>query len=147
LRNQVLDAYRVSPAPATALFLAKVLGNFIMVTLLEALMAPLFVIFYNMRVLGPARQLIPVALQGTWARVVNGNFFAAMSLRTRSRELMLPLLLFPVSIPAVLGMVAATTNILTGENPAHFFIILLLTYDVVFTTACLALFETVLQAE
>ncbi|MGA8285904.1 MAG: heme exporter protein CcmB, partial [Candidatus Sulfotelmatobacter sp.] len=109
--------------------------------------APLFVIFYNLRVLGPAWQLIPVALLGTWALVVNGTFFAAMSLRTRSRELMLPLLLFPVSIPAVLGMVAATTNILTGENPAHFFIILLLTYDVVFTTACLALFETVLQAE
>jgi len=147
LRNQVLDAYRVSPAPANALFLAKVLGNFIMVGILEALMAPLFVIFYNLRVLGPAWQLIPVALLGTWALVVNGTFFAAMSLRTRSRELMLPLLLFPVSIPAVLGMVAATTNILTGENPAHFYIVLLLTYDVVFTTACLALFETVLQAE
>ena len=147
LRNQVLDAYRVSPAPANALFLAKALGNFILVSLLEALMAPLFVIFYNLRVLGPSWQLIPVALLGTWALVVNGTFFAAMSLRTRSRELMLPLLLFPVSIPAVLGMVAGTTNILTGENPAHFYIVLLLTYDVVFTTACLALFETVLQAE
>jgi heme exporter protein B len=147
LRNQVLDAYRVSPAPANALFVAKVLGNFILVSLLEALMAPLFVIFYNLRVLGPAWQLIPVALLGTWALVVNGTFFAAMSLRTRSRELMLPLLLFPVSIPAVISMVAATTNILTAEESAHFYIVLLLTYDVVFTTACLALFETVLQAE
>jgi heme exporter protein B len=44
-------------------------------------------------------------------------------------------------------MVAGTTSILTGENPAHFWIVLLLTYDVVFTTACLGLFETVLQAE
>ncbi|MGA8618690.1 MAG: heme exporter protein CcmB [Candidatus Sulfotelmatobacter sp.] len=147
LRNQVLDAYRVSPAPANGLFLAKALGNFILVCLLEALMAPLFVIFYNLRALGPAWQLIPVALLGTWALVVNGTFFAAMSIRTRSRELMLPLLLFPVSIPAVLGMVAGTTSLLTGENPAHFWIVLLLTYDVVFTTACLALFETVLQAE
>jgi heme exporter protein B len=147
LRNQVLDAYRVSPAPATALFAAKVIGNFIFVSVLEALMTPLFVIFYNLRVLGPAWQLIPVALLGTWALVVNGTFFAAMSLRTRSRELMLPLLLFPVSIPAVLGMVASTTAILTGDNPAHFYIVLLLTYDVVFTTACIGLFETVLQAE
>jgi heme exporter protein B len=147
LRNQVLDAYRVSPAPANALFLAKALGNFILVSLLEALMAPLFVIFYNLRVLGPAWQLIPVGLLGTWALVVNGTFFAAMSLRTRSRELMLPLLLFPVSIPAVISMVAATTSILAGEDSAHFYIVLLLTYDVVFTTACLALFETVLQAE
>src|SRR6202161_3078417 len=147
MRNQVLDAYRVSPAPANALLLSKVLGNFILVTLLEALMAPLFVVFYNLRALGPAWQLIPVTLLGTWALVMNGTFFAAMSLRTRSRGLMLPLLLFPISIPAVLGMVAATTNILTGENSAHFYIVLLLTYDVVFTTACLALFDTVLQAE
>jgi heme exporter protein B len=147
LRNQVLDAYRVSPAPATALFVAKTVGNFIFVILLEALMAPLFVVFYNLRARGPAWQFIPVALLGTWALVVNGTFFAAMSLRTRSRELMLPLLLFPVSIPAVIGMVAGTTAILTGDNPAHFYIVLLLTYDVVFTTACLGLFDTVLHAE
>src|SRR6202041_1524200 len=105
---------------------------FILVSLLEALMAPLFMIFYNLRALGPAWQLIPVALLGTWALAVNGTFFAAMSLRTRSREIMLPLLLFPVSIPAVLGMVASTTAILTGDNAAHFYIVFLLTYDVVF---------------
>ena len=78
---------------------------------------------------------------------MNGTFFAAMSLRTRNREIMLPLLLFPVSIPAVIGMVAGTTAILTGENSAHFYIVLLLTYDVVFTTACLGLFKTILHAE
>ena len=147
LRNQVLDAYRVSPAPANALFLAKAVGNFIFVSVLEALMAPLFVVFYNLHVLGPAWQLVFIAILGTWALVVNGTFFAAMSVRTRSREIMLPLLLFPVSIPALLGMVAATTNVLTGDNPAHFYIVLLLTYDVVFTTACLLLFDTILHAE
>src|SRR5579885_1399711 len=147
LRNQVLDAYRVSPAPANALFIAKAVGNFIFVSVLEALMAPLFIVFYNLRALGPAWQLIPVALLGTWALVVNGTFFAAMSVRTRSRELMLPLLLFPISIPAVIAMVASTTAILTGEDSARFYIVLLLTYDVVFTTACLALFKTILHAE
>ncbi len=147
LRNQVLDAYRVSPAPANALFLAKALGNFLFVTILEAVMTPLFVIFYNLHVLGPAWQLIPVALLGTWALVVNGTFFASISIRTRSRELMLPLLLFPISIPAVVAMVESTTILLTGDGSARFWIVLLLTYDVVFTTASLGLFETVLQAE
>jgi heme exporter protein B len=147
LRNQVLDAYRVSPAPANSLFLSKALGNFIFVIVLEALMAPLFIVFYRLRALGPGWQLIPVALLGTWALVVNGTFFAAMSLRTRSREIMLPLLLFPISIPAILGMVNATTNILSGELSAKFWIALLLAYDVVFTMACLLLFETVLHAE
>jgi heme exporter protein B len=147
LRNQVLDAYRVSPAPANSLFLAKALGNFIFVGVLEMLMTPLFVMFYKLRPLGPAWQLIPIAALGTWAIVVNGTFFAAMSLRTRSREIMLPLLLFPVTIPALLAMVNATTAILTGELSAKFWIVLLTTYDVVFTIACLLLFELVLHAE
>jgi heme exporter protein B len=147
LRNQVLDAYRVSPAPPNSLFLAKVVGNFFLVSLLEAVMAPLFIVFYNLRSLGPSWELIPVALLGTWALVVNGTFFAAISLRTRSREIMLPLLLFPISIPAVQSMVEATRIILAGDGTARFWIILLLTYDVVFTTASLALFQTVLHAE
>jgi len=147
LRNQVLDAYRVSPAPANSLFLAKAFGNFIFVSVLEALMTPLFIIFYNLRSIGPVWELIPVAALGTWALVVNGTFFAAMSLHTRSREIMLPLLLFPISIPALLAMVNATTNILTGEDSARFWIVLLATYDVVFTIASLLLFELVLDAE
>jgi heme exporter protein B len=147
LRNQVLDAYRVSPAPASSLFLAKALGNFIFVSILEALMAPLFVIFYNLRVVGSVPQLIFLTLLGTWALVVNGTFFAAMSLRTRSREIMLPLLLFPISIPAVLAMVNGTRAILTGDDPAQFWIVLLVTFDLVFTTSSLLLFETVLHAE
>jgi heme exporter protein B len=146
IRNQVLDAYRVSPAPANSLFLAKAIGNFIFVSVLEALMTPLFVIFYQLRPLGPTWQLLIVAALGTWALVVNGTFFAAMSLRTRSREIMLPLLLFPISIPALLAMVQATANVLTGGG-ARVWIALLLSYDLVFTTACLLLFETVLNAE
>ena len=147
LRNQVLDAYRVSPAPANPLFLAKAFGNFIFVSVLEALMTPLFIAFYKLRALGPAWELAPIALLGTWALVVNGTFFAAISLRTRSREIMLPLLLFPFSIPALLGMVNATTAVLTGEESAKFWIALLLAYDVVFTIACLLFFELVLEAE
>src|SRR6201987_2179735 len=65
MRNQGLDAYRVSPAPANALFLAKSLGNFLFVVILQALMVPLFIVFYNLRALGPAWQLIPVAVLGT----------------------------------------------------------------------------------
>jgi heme exporter protein B len=147
IRNHVLDAYRVSPAPSNGLFLSKALGNFIFVSVLEALMTPLFVIFYSLRALGPWYQLPIVAALGTWALVVNGTFFAAMSLRTRAREIMLPLLLFPISIPAILATVEATSAILGGEYSAKFWIVLLTAYDVVFTIACLFLFDMVLQAE
>lgn len=147
LRNQVLDAYRISPAPANSLFLAKSIGNFIFVGVLEVLMAPLFVVFYNLRPVGPVWQLALVGALATWALVVNGTFFAAMSIRTRSREVMLPLILFPVSIPALLAMVESTTAILTGDASPVFWMNLLAVYDLVFTTACLLLFETVLHAE
>lgn len=147
LRNDVLDAYRISPAPANALFLAKAIGNFLFVSILELLMAPLFVVFYNLRVLGSASSLALLAALGTWALVVNGTCFAAISLRTRSREIMLPLLLFPISIPAIIAMVNGTTAILTGEDSARFWLVLLGAYDVVFTTGSMLLFETVLHAE
>lgn len=147
LRNGVLDAYRVSPAPPEALFFGKCIGNFILVMLLECLMAPLFVVFYNLSAVGPLWQLVVISLLGTWALVVNGTFFAAMSIRTRNRELMLPLLLLPISIPAVVAMVAATTDVLTGESSPVSEIKFLAGYCVVFTSACFLLFQTVLNAE
>jgi heme exporter protein B len=147
LRNGVLDAYRVAPAPAEALFLGKCLGNFLLVLLLECLMAPLFVLFYNLTSVGPYWQLIVVFLLGTWALVVNGTFFAAMSIRTRNRELMLPLLLLPISIPAVSAMVTATSNVLTGEFSPVSQIKFLTAYCVIYTTISFLLFETVLNAE
>ena len=75
------------------------------------------------------------------------RLFAAISLRTRSREIMLPLLLFPISIPALLATVEGTTAILTGDYSPKFWIVLLAAYNVVFTTACLLLFDNVLNAE
>jgi heme exporter protein B len=147
LRNGVLDAYRVSPAPAEALFLGKCLGNFILVMLLECLMAPLFVVFYNLSSVGPLWQLLLVAILGTWALVVNGTFFAAMSIRTRNRELMLPLLLLPISLPAVISMVGGTTQVLSGEGSPAVQLKFLAGFCVIFTTACFLLFDTVLNAE
>jgi len=147
LRNGVLDALRLAPAPPNALFLGKVLANFLFVAAVEILIAPVFVAFYNLRVLGSEWQLVLVAILGTWALVVNGTFFSALSIRTRNRELMLPLILFPISLPALLGMVMATTDILTGERAPIDWIKLLAVYDVVFTTVSLLLFEVVLNAE
>ena len=85
LRHQSLDAFRISGAPADALFLGKAIGNFIFVALLEAIVAPLFVVFFNLTIAQGAGALLWVFVLGTWALVVNGAFFAALSLRTRNR--------------------------------------------------------------
>jgi heme exporter protein B len=146
-RNHVLDAQRMSPAPPSALFLGKALANLLFVALVEAVLAPLFIVFYNLHALGQGWMLAAVVPLGTWALVCNGTFFAALGLRTRNRELLLPLILFPISIPALLGMMQATTGILTGEFEPGPWIRLLVAYNIAFTTVCLALFETVLSAE
>jgi len=147
LRNQVLDAQRLAPSPASSLFIGKALANFLFVTAVEVVLAPVFAVFYNLRPLGESWQLLLIMPLGTWALVVNGTFFAALSLRTRNRELLLPLVLFPIAMPALLAMIQATTDVLTGEREPTLWIKLLVAYVIVFTTAGVLLFETILQSD
>jgi heme exporter protein B len=149
-RNQVLEAQRMAPSPASALFVGKALANMIFVLVVEAVLAPIFVVFFNLHVLGNAWLLAAILPLGTWALVVNGTFFAALGLRARNRELLLPLILLPLSLPAVLMMVQATTGVLTAElDPIYLrsWITQLACYDIIYTTICILLFETVLNAE
>ena len=147
IRHQVLDAQRMAPTPGAELYLAKVLANFLFVSIVQLGLAPVFLVLYNLHVLGNAWQLLLVMPLGTWALVSNGTFFAALSIRSRNRELLLPLILFPIFIPALLAMVQATTAILTGESDPTMWIKLLCGYDIIFTTVSLLLFDVVLHAE
>ncbi|MDE1177346.1 MAG: heme exporter protein CcmB [Edaphobacter sp.] len=149
-RNQVLEAQRMAPSPASALFVGKALANMVFVLVVEAVLAPVFVVFFNLQVLGNGWLLALILPLGTWALVVNGTFFAALGLRARNRELLLPLILLPLSLPAILMMVQATTGVLTGDlDPLQIrsWITQLAGYDVIYTTVCVLLFETVLNAE
>jgi len=146
-QNHVLDAHRMSPAPASALFVGKALANFVFVSAVELVLAPVFAVFYNLHPLGEAWKLLVILPLGTWCLVVNGTFFAALSLRTRHRETLLPLVLLPVSMPALLALIQATTDVLTGEFEPTLWIKVLFAYAVVFTTACVLLFETILHAD
>ena len=145
--NNVLDAHRLSAAPASALFVGKALANFLFVTAVELVLAPIFAIFYNLHPLGDTWKLLFILPLGTWALVVNGTFFAALSLRTRNRETLLPLILLPISMPALLAMIQATTNVLTGEFEPTLWIKVLVAYVIIFTTACVLLFDTILTAD
>jgi heme exporter protein B len=147
IRHQVLDAQRMAPAPGAELFLAKLIANFLFVSVVQLILAPCFLIFYNLHVAGQGWLLTLVLPLGTWALVANGIFFAALSIRSRNRELLLSLILFPIFIPALLAMVQAVTAILTGESDPTLWIKMLVGYDVIFTTASLLLFDVVFHAE
>ncbi len=147
LRNQVLDAYRVSPAPPNALFMAKVLGNFsvcrdsggadgaVVCSVLSVALGRAGLAVGGGRVAGN------VGAGGEWhvfrgavdPHPQPGNHAAADSL--------------PHFDSALLAMVDSTTTILTGDGTPDFWLKMLVVYDVVFTLVCLLLFETVLNAE
>ena len=147
IRHQVLDAQRMAPSPGADLFLAKVMANFLFVSIVQVVLAPFFFVFYNLHIMGQGWLLLLVLPLGTWALVANGIFFAALSIRSRNRELLLSLILFPIFIPALLAMVQATTAILTGESDPTLWIKLLVGYDIIFTTVSLLLFDVVFHAE
>ena len=147
IRHQVLDAQRMAPTPGAELFLAKVIANFLFVTIVQIALAPIFLVMYNLNIQGDAWQLALVLPLGTWALVANGTFFAALAIRSRNRELLLPLILFPIFLPALLAMVVATKSILTGDSDPSLWIKLLLGYDIIFTTVSLLLFDVIFHAE
>ena len=86
IRHQVLDAQRMVPAPGAELFFAKVLANFLFVTIVQILLAPVFIVFYNLHIAGQGWLLALVLPLGTWALVGNGVFFAALSIRSRNHH-------------------------------------------------------------
>jgi heme exporter protein B len=145
IRHQVMDAQRMVPSPE--LYLAKTIANFLFVSIVQIVLAPFFFIFYNLHIAGDAWQLALVLPLGTWALVVNGVFFAALSIGSRNREFLLSLILFPIFIPALLAMVQAVTSILTGDGDPNLWIKMLIGYDIIFTTASLLLFDIVFNAE
>jgi heme exporter protein B len=147
IRHQVMDAQRMTPSSGAQLYFAKVLVNFIFVTVVQIALAPFFFVMYNLHIAGPAWILALILPLGTWALVSNGVFFAALSIRSRNRELLLSLILFPIFIPALLGMVQATTAVLTAENDPWLWIKMLTGYDIIFTTVSLLLFDVVFHAE
>src|ERR1700739_251433 len=80
IRHQVMDAQRMTPSSGAQLYFAKVLVNFIFVTIVQIALAPFFFVMYNLHIAGDARILALVLPLGTWALVCNGVFFAALSI-------------------------------------------------------------------
>ncbi len=143
--NDCLDALRLTPASASALFVGKCVANALFLLLAAVILVPLFLVFFDLSFRGDVRAWLLVLVLGTWGLVVNGTFFAAMTTNVRSRELLLPLLLLPISVPALVAVVEATAAALLGEGAMRVWIQVLIAFDVIYTTLALLLFETVVE--
>ena len=147
LPNECLDALLASPLSASALALGKALANLALLLFIEALSLAVFGVFFNVNWWRRPGELIGVFLLATWGVSVVGAIFGALTVNLRLRELMLPVIVYPLLIPLLIAAIeltnAALLNLpMTGD--LWLWMKVLFVFDVIFTALTIALAETIL---
>ena len=146
--NHCLEALLLSPIDRGALFLAKVFFNLLLMLSVEVVVFPLFWMLFNLEAWKLLPSLFLVAFLGTLGFCAIGTLFSAVTLKARARELLLPLVIFPLMIPVILATIRAMEILLrTGAfEEASPWLRLLIGFDVIFITAGFLIFEWVIEA-
>lgn len=147
LEGGAMEALLLYPGDRRSLFLGKLLANLVLVLLVEAVVLPMAAVLFHLPLLEPFPGLLGIMLLGTIGFVTLGTFYAALASRVRAREVLLPLLLFPMLIPLLLGSVEATGALLdrNAMGDAGAWARLLAVFDVIFLIAATAAFEHVIE--
>jgi heme exporter protein B len=147
LDTGALELLLLYPGERWAIFAGKLIANLAFVLLVEAVILPLAVVLYHMPLERAPWSIIMVMLLGTLGFVTLGTFYAAMASRVRAREVLLPLLLFPMLVPVLIAAVQATSAFLTGDvmGDSRVWVRLLLVFDAIFLVAALVAFEHVIE--
>lgn len=147
VRGGTLTGLLLAPVDRSALFYGKLVANLGFLFLMEAALVPLFFLFFDYRPGGSLGLLILVLLLGTVGFAAAGTFLAALAAGTRAGEALLPVLLFPILVPVVLGTVEATRGALDPQSLATtgLWLRLLTVYDLAFLALPVLLFEWLLE--
>jgi heme exporter protein B len=147
LPNECLDTLLSSPLAPSSLLLGKAAANFVMLLVVELISLVIFGIFYNLRWWMHPFELALVCAFATWGISIVGSVFGALTVNLRLRELMLPVIIYPLLIPLLMAAIELT-NTLFGNQPLTPDELLwgrvLLVFDLVFTALALALAEVLL---
>jgi heme exporter protein B len=140
-----LDGLLLAPVDRSAIYFGKVISNLAFMLIVEMIVLPLYSVLYSVNLFQPG--LLLVILLGSIGYVGVGTLLAAMSVQTRTRDILLPILLFPVVIPVLLAAVKASSGFLTGLDPSEilFPIGLLVSYDIIFIAVAFMVFDTVVE--
>ena len=143
-QTETLRALMLAPADRPAIYLGKLTGILLLMGLTELMLVPLIGLFFQAPIASRPLDLVALIAAGTVGYAAVGTLFAAMLVRARSRDVMLPILLYPITVPVIIAGVRGTTAIFqeTPDEPlARFWLMLLLFFDVVFVTLALWTFE------
>jgi len=135
----------LAPVGRDAIFFGKFLANLLFMLLIEVAVYPVFAVLFNLPLMVPG--MVPVAVLATVGIAAVGTVFAAMAVNTRSREVMLPVLFFPVVVPVIVAAVEASGGLIRGDASADLtrWLPLLAVFDAVFLVVCPAAFSMVLE--
>lgn len=144
LSNDCLEALRASPVPASALFLGKAMASFLILLGVELISLPVFGIFYQVNAASNPVALITALVLATWGVTVIGTVFGAVTVNLHLRELMLPVLIYPMMIPALMAAIELTSASVNQVEPEMIWYRLLIGFNIIFTALSLALVDIVL---
>ena len=141
-----MDGLLLAPVDRSAIFFGKAISNLVFMLVVEAIVVPMYAMLYNETRIFQL-EVIGVLLLGSIGYIAVGTLLSAMSVQTRTRDVLLPILLFPVAVPVLLASVKASGGIVAGlpfedyVTPLN----LLIVYDVIFIAVSYMIFDFVVE--
>ncbi len=140
-----LDGLLLAPVDRSAIYFGKAISNLVFMLIVEAIVLPVYSVMYNINLFNPG--LLMVTLLGSVGYIAVGTLLAAISVQTRTRDVLLPILLFPLAIPVLVAAVKASSGFLLGLDMSEItpWLNILIVYDIVFTAVAFMVFDYVVE--
>jgi heme exporter protein B len=140
-----LDGLLLAPVDRSAIYFGKAIGNLVFMLVVEAIVLPVYSVLYSINLINPG--LLLVILLGSIGYVAVGTLLSSMAVQTRTRDVLLPILLFPLVIPVLIAAVKASTGFLQGVDLADIrpWVNLLVAYDVIFIAIAFMVFDYIVE--
>lgn len=140
-----LEGLLLAPVDRSAIYFGKSISNFIFMLIIEVIVLPLYSVLYNINLFRPG--LLIVIVLGSIGYVAVGTLLSSMAIQARTRDVLLPILLFPVAIPVLIAAVKACNGFLQGSDLTEIipWLNLLIAYDVIFIAIAFMVFDYIVE--
>ena len=145
--NDCLQGLLLAPMDRTALYFGKLVSNFVFLLIMEVFTLPLFMVFFNIDLLPHLLPLLYVIFVGTLGFCAVGTLLSSLSANLKTRDIMLPILLYPLIIPIIIGSVRMTGQVLAGEPLSSMmnWVRLTLCFDIIYIAISIMVIDFVLE--
>ncbi len=145
LEGNTLEALMLAPISRDLIYAGKMFGNFLFITAAQIIVIPIFAVLFNLTVL--RWEMLVVSLLTTIGFSAIGTLFAAMTIRVRAREVMLPLLFLPVVTPLIMAAVESTSHVVNDSSWPEIYqwIQLAIAFDIAFIVISAFIFQQILE--